>query len=95
MKNIILDIHCCTTLLPPVIQSVCVSLEVTLEPILEAEVTLRISSISSYCCCISFESLLSCCSHTVLYFVLTHVKTGLYNPGQIIGKRCSLLHAVY
>jgi hypothetical protein len=42
--NIILDIKCCTTLLTLAIQSVRVHLEVTLEPILEVEVTLRYES---------------------------------------------------
>jgi hypothetical protein len=43
-QKIIFDIHCCTTLLTLAIQSVCVRLEVTFEPILEVEVTLRYES---------------------------------------------------
>jgi hypothetical protein len=65
--NIILDIHCCTTLL-------------TLEPTLEVEVTLRYESlvvlsislvavVSPSSC--SVASLLSSCIRTVLYCVLT------------------------
>jgi hypothetical protein len=42
--QIIFCINCCTTLLTLVIQSVRVSVEVTLEPILEAEVTLLYES---------------------------------------------------
>jgi hypothetical protein len=42
--DIILDINCCTTLLTLAIQLVRVRLEVTLEPALEAYVTLRIES---------------------------------------------------
>jgi hypothetical protein len=42
--QIILDINWCTTLLTLVIQSVRGRLEVTLQPILEAEVTLRYES---------------------------------------------------
>jgi hypothetical protein len=65
--NTILDINCCTTLLTLVIQPVRVSLQVTLEPILEAgHITLRNLSISSCCCCISLY-FLRCISSELLY----------------------------
>jgi hypothetical protein len=61
--NIILGIKCCTTLLTLVIESVRVLLEVTLELILEVEVTLCYESwiVLSISLVAAVESLLSCC----------------------------------
>jgi hypothetical protein len=73
--NISLGINCCTTLLTLAIQSLRVCPEVTLEPVIEGEATLRyeflvVLNISRCFCCISIELLRCFCSvllHPYLY----------------------------